>query len=127
MPKRPAKGRSQVRSRKAAKGQNNPSRKDDIDWDISSGEGSDSENMPVQSASDQSDVEESIEDNETAEEKKLRLAKEIINKVRLEEEEKDETFDSEEDTTDDDGVERRVEERLQRKADEVIYSFLYYF
>lgn len=68
----------------------------------------------MNSVSDHSEKEENEEVKETIEEKKLRLAKEYLNKVRLEEEERSET-----DVTDDEGVEERIEKRLQREAEEV--------
>ena len=68
----------------------------------------------MNSASDHSEKEEEEEVKETIEEKKLRLAKEYLNKVRLEEEEA-----SGSDVTDDEGVEERIEKRLQREAEEV--------
>ena len=66
------------------------------------------------------------EDLETAEERKLRLAKEYLEKVRLEEEEKDEDGASDYSGTEDEGVEERIEKRLQREADEVFIVFLFY-
>ena len=85
-----------------------------MDWNISSGEESGEEDVVLDSVSEHSEEGETEEAKETVEEKKLRLAKEYLNKVRLEEEEA-----SESDLTDDEGVEERIERRLQREAEEV--------
>ena len=114
MAKRSSRGRQQLRSTKSARGQDGNRRNDDLDWNISSGEESGEEDVVLNSVSEHSEEGETEEAKETVEEKKLRLAKEYLNKVRLEEEEA-----SESDLTDDEGVEERIERRLQREAEEV--------
>lgn len=114
MAKRSSRGRQQLRSAKSARNQDGNRRGDDLDWNISSGEESGEEDVVLNSASDHSREGETEEAKETVEEKKLRLAKEYLNKVRLEEEEA-----SESDLTDEEGVEERIEKRLQREAEEV--------
>ena len=71
----------------------------------------------VESASSSEYSEE--EDNETVEEKKLRLAKEYLEKIRLEEGENEGESGLSEESSEDEGVEERVEKRLQREAEEV--------
>lgn len=120
MVKRTAKGRQVPHSKKnATKGSSN--RTDDIDWNISSEEASGDEMLNLDSVSDHSDMEEKEEENETVEEKKLRLAKEYLEKVRLEEEDKGIS----EESSEDEGVEERIEKRLQREAEEV-FTILFY-
>ena len=114
MAKRSSRGRQQLRSPKSARSQDGNRRNDDLDWNISSGEESGEEDVVLDSVSEHSEEGETEEAKETVEEKKLRLAKEYLNKVRLEEEEA-----SESDLTDDEGVEERIERRLQREAEEV--------
>lgn len=114
MAKRSSRGRQQLRSTKSARSQDGNRRNDDLDWNISSGEESGEEDVVLDSVSEHSEEGETEEAKETVEEKKLRLAKEYLNKVRLEEEEA-----SESDLTDDEGVEERIERRLQREAEEV--------
>lgn len=114
MAKRSSRGRQQLRSPKSARSQDGNRRTDDLDWNISSGEESGEEDAVLDSVSEHSEEGETEEAKETVEEKKLRLAKEYLNKVRLEEEEA-----SESDLTDDEGVEERIERRLQREAEEV--------
>ena len=114
MAKRSARGRQQLRSAKSTRTGERNRQEDDIDWNISSGDESGEEDLNLNSVSDHSEKEENEEVKETIEEKKLRLAKEYLNKVRLEEEER-----SESDVTDDEGVEERIEKRLQREAEEV--------
>ena len=114
MAKRSSRGRQQLRSTKSARSQDGNRRNDDLDWNISSGEESGEEDVVLNSVSEHSEEGETEEAKETVEEKKLRLAKEYLTKVRLEEEEA-----SESDLTDDEGVEERIERRLQREAEEV--------
>lgn len=114
MAKRSARGRQQLRSAKSTRTSEGNRKNDDIDWNISSGDESGEEDLVLNSVSDHSEKEEEEEVKETIEEKKLRLAKEYLNKVRLEEEEA-----SGSDATDDEGVEERIEKRLQREAEEV--------
>lgn len=114
MVKRTARGRQSIRSAKSTRTNEGNRKNDDIDWNISSGEESGEEDVVLNSVSDHSEKEEEEEVKETIEEKKLRLAKEYLNKVRLEEEEA-----SGSDVTDDEGVEERIEKRLQREAEEV--------
>ena len=117
MAKRSGRGRQQPHSKKPTRTQ---------DWNISSDEAEGEENLEFQSVSDNSEEEVNPEDLETAEERKLRLAKEYLEKVRLEEEEKDEDGASDYSGTEDEGVEERIEKRLQREADEVFIVFLFY-
>lgn len=114
MVKRTARGRQSIRSAKSTRTNEGNRKNDDIDWNISSGDESGEEDVVLNSVSDHSEKEEEEEVKETIEEKKLRLAKEYLNKVRLEEEEA-----SGSDVTDDEGVEERIEKRLQREAEEV--------
>ena len=81
MVKRTAKGRAQPRSKRNTGLSNQSNKKDDIDWNISSEEASGDEMVESASSSEYSEE----EDNETVEEKKLRLAKEYLEKIRLEE------------------------------------------
>ena len=124
MAKRSGRGRQQPHSKKPARTQGESRRNDDIDWNISSDEAEGEGNFEFRSASDNSEEEINPEDLETAEERKLRLAKEYLEKVRLEEEEKDEDGDSDHSGTEDEGVEERIEKRLQREADEVFGRIL---
>ena len=119
MVKRTSKGRQLPHSKKNTRAARQSNKKDDIDWNISSDEGSDAEMLNLDSVSEHSDEEENVEDNETVEERKLRLAKEYLEKVRLEEEEKEEDDGLSEESSEDDGVEERIEKRLQREAEEV--------
>ena len=119
MVKRTSKGRQLPRSKKNTKAASQSNKKDDIDWNISSEEGSDDEMLNLDSVSEHSDNEEDVEDNETVEERKLRLAKEYLEKIRLEEEDKEEDDGLSEESSEDDGVEERIEKRLQREAEEV--------
>ena len=107
MAKRPAKGRQQLHSKKNTRTQSAAQKDKDIDWNISS----DEDLLEMDSVSDHSEEEETPVDLETPEEKKLRLAKEYLDKVRVEEEE--------EESSEDEGVEERIEKRLQREAEEV--------
>lgn len=115
MVKRTAKGRAQPRSKRNSGSQNQSNKKDDIDWNISSEEASGDEIVESASSSEYSEE----EDNETVEEKKLRLAKEYLDKIRLEEGENEGDIGLSEESTEDEGVEERVEKRLQREAEEV--------
>lgn len=116
MVKRTSKGRQVPRSKRVTNGNGQSNKKDDIDWNISSDEASDGEMLNMDSVSDHSSAEENEEETETVEEKKLRLAKEYLEKVRLEEEEE---ADLSEKSSEDEGVEERIEKRLQREAEEV--------
>lgn len=120
MVKRPARGKQQPRSKKVNRNSEGSRKDDDIDWNISSDEAEGEENFDFRSASEHSEEEVNPEDLETVEERKLRLAKEYLAKVRLEEEERYSEDDSELSETDDEGVEERIEKRLQREADEVM-------
>ena len=126
MVKRTSRGRQVPHSKKNARSQGSSNKNDDIDWNISSGEGSDDELLNLDSVSEHSDVEENEEDMETVEEKKLRLAKEYLEKIRMEEDEKEVDGGFSEESTEDEGVEERIEKRLQREAEEVkLDSFCY--
>ena len=119
MVKRTSKGRQLPRSKKNTRTAGQSNKKDDIDWNISSEEASDEEMLNLDSVSEHSGDEENAEDNETVEERKLRLAKEYLEKIRLEEEDKEEDDGLSEESSEDDGVEERIEKRLQREAEEV--------
>lgn len=123
MVKRSGRGRQQPHSKKATGNQRNEKRNDDVDWNISSDEAEGEENMEWHSTTDNSEEEVNPEDLETVEERKLRLAKEYLDKVRLEEGEKDGEGEAGSSESEDDGVEERIEKRLQREADEV-FPFL---
>ena len=115
MVKRTAKGRAQPRSKRNTGLSNQSNKKDDIDWNISSEEASGDEMVESASSSEYSEE----EDNETVEEKTLRLAKEYLEKIRLEEGENEGESGLSEESSEDEGVEERVEKRLQREAEEV--------
>ena len=119
MAKRSGRGRQQPHSKRATGNQGNEKRNDDVDWNISSDEAEGEENMEWHSTTDNSEEEVDPEDLETVEERKLRLAKEYLDKVRLEEGEKDGEGEIGSSESEDDGVEERIEKRLQREADEV--------
>ena len=121
MAKRQGRGRQQPHSKKVNRNSENTRKDDDIDWNISSEENSDEEMLNLDSVSEHSGDEENVEDNETVEERKLRLAKEYLEKIRLEEEDKEEDDGLSEESSEDDGVEERIEKRLQREAEEVIH------
>ena len=121
MVKRTSKGRQLPRSKKNTRAAGQSNKKDDIDWNISSEGASDEEMLNLDSVSEHSGDEENAEDNETVEERKLRLAKEYLEKIRLEEEDKEEDDGLSEESSEDDGVEERIEKRLQREAEEVIH------
>ena len=120
MAKRQGRGRQQPHSKKVTRNSENTRKDDDIDWNISSDEAEGEVNFDFHSASEHSEEEVNPEDLETVEERKLRLAKEYLAKVRLEEEERDIDDDSELSETDDEGVEERIDKRLQREAEEVM-------
>ena len=121
MVKRTSKGRQVPRSKKNSRNSASSNQQDTIDWNISSGEGSDEEMLNLDSASDHSEMEENGEEIETVEEKKLRLAKEYLEKIRMEEDEKEEEGEFSEESSESDGVEERIEKRLQREAEEVVF------
>ena len=125
MAKRQGRGRQQPHSKKVNRNSDNTRKDDDIDWNISSDEAEGEVNFDFHSASEHSEEEVNPEDLETVEERKLRLAKEYLAKVRLEEEERDIDDDSEISETDDEGVEERIDKRLQREAEEVMCGFFY--
>ena len=77
--------------------------------------------LNLDSVSDHSEMEENAEEIETVEEKKLRLAKEYLEKIRMEEDEKEEEGEFSEESSESDGVEERIEKRLQREAEEVVF------
>ena len=108
-----------MRSSKGARTRGTSNANEAIDWNISSDEASNDDEIVMNTPSEQSEEEAAPENTETAEERKLRLAKEYLERIRLEEKEKEEGEDSEEGETDDEGVEQRVEQRLQREAEEV--------
>ena len=89
MVKRSGRGRQQPHSKKPTGNQGSEKRNDDVDWNISSDEAEGEENIEWHSTTDNSEEEVNPEDLETVEERKLRLAKEYLDKVRLEEGEKD--------------------------------------
>lgn len=121
MVKRTSKGRQVPRSKKNSRNSVSSNQQDTIDWNISSGEGSDEEMLNLDSVSDHSEMEENAEEIETVEEKKLRLAKEYLEKIRMEEDEKEEEGEFSEESSESDGVEERIEKRLQREAEEVVF------
>lgn len=108
-----------MRSSKGARTRGTSKANEAIDWNISSDEASNDNEIVMNTPSEQSEEEAAPENTETAEERKLRLAKEYLERIRLEEKEKEEGEESEEGETDDEGVEQRVEQRLQREAEEV--------
>ncbi len=108
-----------MRSSKGARTRGTSNANEAIDWNISSDEASNDDEIVMNTPSEQSEEEAAPENTETAEERKLRLAKEYLERIRLEEKEKEEGEESEEGETDDEGVEQRVEQRLQREAEEV--------
>ena len=101
-----------MRSSKGARTRGTSNANEAIDWNISSDEASNDDEIVMNTPSEQSE-------EEAATERKLRLAKEYLERIRLEEKEKEEGEESEEGETDDEGVEQRVEQRLQREAEEV--------
>ena len=117
MPKRSP--RQGLRSSKGARTRGTSKANEAIDWNISSDEASNDDEIVMNTPSEQSEEEAAPENTEAAEERKLRLAKEYLERIRLEEKEKEEGEESEEGGTDDEGVEQRVEQRLQREAEEV--------
>ena len=119
MPKRSPRERQGLRSSKGARTRGTSNANEAIDWNISSDEASNDDEIVMNTPSEQSEEEAAPENTETAEERKLRLAKEYLERIRLEEKEKEEGEESEEGETDDEGVEQRVEQRLQREAEEV--------
>ena len=123
MVKRTSKGRQVPRSKKNSRNQGSSNQQDNIDWNISSGEGSDEEILNMDSVSEHSDIEEDAEEMETVEEKKLRLAKEYLEKIRMEEDEKEEEGGFSDESSESDGVEERIEKRLQREAEEVVSDY----
>ena len=126
MVKRSGRGRQQPHSKKPTGNQGSEKRNDDMDWNISSDEAEGEENIEWHSTTDNSEEEVNPEDLETVEERKLRLAKEYLDKVRLEEGEKDEEGGIGSSESEDDGVEERIEKRLQREADEVLSCFAFH-
>lgn len=126
MVKRSGRGRQQPHSKKPTGNQGSEKRNDDVDWNISSDEAEGEENIEWHSTTDNSEEEVNPEDLETVEERKLRLAKEYLDKVRLEEGEKDEEGGIGSSESEDDGVEERIEKRLQREADEVLSCFAFH-
>lgn len=126
MPKRSPRGRQGLRSNKGARTRDTNNANEAIDWNISSDEASNDDEIVLNSASESSEEEQVPEDNETVEERKLRLAKEYLERIRLEEKEKEEDEEFGEGETDDEGVEQRVEQRLQREAEEVFLLFCCY-
>ena len=119
MPKRSPRGRQGLRSNKGARTRDTNNANEAIDWNISSDEASNDDEIVMNSSSESSEEEQVPENNETAEERKLRLAKEYLERIRLEEKGEE----SGEGETDDEGVEQRVEQRLQREAEEVFLSY----